>query len=188
MLTPHKVIYYLSVTNVDYNHNFVYNYINTEKSDRKVVIQMKKIISAIFLLLSLTFIFSSCASETVSIEDYEWQMRTVMGGNIETVQIEDDLIVAVGEHDELYPEAKIVDLTLIAKDGKITITDKTNGKSYTGTYKVQQKTPKGTAYEITINGQDGYATVAPTEYYDGSEVPTLPINLGEYSLYFIPKK
>lgn len=149
---------------------------------------MKRIFPTIFLLLSLTFIFSSCTSETISIEDYEWKMRTVMSGNIETAQNEDALIVAVGEPDELYPEAKIVDLTLIAKEGKITITDKTNNKTYTGTYKVQQKTPKGTDYEITINGQDGYATVAPTEYYDGSEVPTLPINLGEYSIYFVPKK
>ena len=149
---------------------------------------MKRVLSTMFLLLSLTFIFSSCASETISIEDYEWQMRTVMSGNIETAQNEDSLIVAVGEPEELYPEAKIVDLSLIAKDGKITITDKTNNKTYTGTYKVQKKTPKGTDYEITINEQDGYATVAPTEYYDGSEIPTLPINLGEYSLYFIPKK
>lgn len=149
---------------------------------------MKKTVLILLGILTITMLLSSCASETISIEDYEWQMRTVMSGNIETTQDEDTLIVAVGEPDELYPEAKIVDLTLIAKDGKITITDQTNNKTYTGTYKVQKKTPKGTDYEITINGQDGYATVAPTEYYDGSEVPTLPINLGEYSLYFIPKK
>lgn len=149
---------------------------------------MKKTVLILLGILTITMLLSSCASETISIEDYEWQMRTAMSGNIETTQDEDTLIVAVGEPDELYPEAKIVDLTLIAKDGKITITDQTNNKTYTGTYKVQKKTPKGTDYEITINGQNGYATVAPTEYYDGSEVPTLPINLGEYSLYFIPKK
>lgn len=149
---------------------------------------MKKTVLILFCILTITMLLSSCATETISIEDYEWQMRTVMSGDIETAQNEDSLIVAVGEPDDLYPEAKIVDLTLIAKDGKITITDKTNNKTYTGTYKVQKKTPKGTDYEITINGQDGYATVAPTEYYDGSEVPILPINLGEYSLYFIPKK
>ena len=149
---------------------------------------MKKILYTVPLMLLFIFSLSSCASETISIEDYEWKMRTVMSGNIETAQNEDALIVAVGEPDELYPEAKIIDLTLIAKEGKITVTDKTNNKTYTGTYEVQQKTPQGTDYEITINGQDGYATVAPTEYYDGSDVPTLPISLGEYSLYFIPKK
>ena len=145
---------------------------------------MKRVLSTVFLLLSLTLLFSSCATKTISIEDYEWQMRTVMSGDIETSQNEDSLVVAVGEPDELHPDAKIVNLTLIAKDGKITINDETNNKTYNGTYKVQQKTPKGTDYEITINGQDGYATVALTEYYDGSEIPTLPINLGEYGLYF----
>lgn len=149
---------------------------------------MKKILYTVTIMILFVLLLSSCASETISIEDYEWQMRTVMSGNIETAQNEDALIVAVGEPDELYPDAKIIDLTLIAKDGKITITDETNNKTYSGIYKIQQKTPKGTDYELTINGQDGYATVAPTEYYDGSEVPTLPINLGEYSLYFIPKK
>lgn len=148
---------------------------------------MKRVLSIAFLLMSLTLLFSSCASETISIEDYEWQMRTVMSGDIETAQDENAFIVAVGEPDEIYPDAKTVDLTLIAKDGKITIKDKTNNKTYRGTYKAQHKTPKGTDYEIKINGQDGNATVAPTEYYDGSDVPTLPINLGEYGLYFTPK-
>lgn len=149
---------------------------------------MKKILYTVTIMILFVLLLSSCASETISIEDYEWQMRTVMSGNIETAQNSDAFIVAVGEPDELYPDAKIVDLTLTAKDGKITIIDETSNKIYSGTYKVRQKTPKGTDYEITINGQDGYATVAPTEYSDGSEIPTLPINLGEYSLYFIPKK
>ena len=129
---------------------------------------------------------SACNSDVVAIEDHEWKMRTVMSNDIEVAQNEDQLVVAVGEADELYPDAKIVDLKLIAKDGSITVTDATNNKTYNGTYKVQQKTPKGTDYEVTIDGVKGYATVAPTEYYDGSEVPTLPINLGEYSLYFTP--
>ena len=146
---------------------------------------MKKVI---FVLLSLALIFalSACGGDVVSIEDYEWKMRTVMRNDIEVAQNEDELVVAVGEENDIHPNAKIVDLKLVAKDGTITVTDVTNNKTYSGTYKVQRKTPKGTDYEVTIDGVKGYATVAPTEYYDGSEVPTLPINLGEYSLYFIP--
>ena len=148
---------------------------------------MKKIIS-LLLMLILVFTLSDCNGDVVSIEDYEWKMRTVMSNDIEAAQNEDELVVAVGEADELYPDTKIVDLKLVAKDGTITLSDETNSKTYTGIYKVQKKTPKGTDYEVTIDGIEGYATVAPTEYYDGSEVPTLPINLGEYSLYFIPVK
>ena len=79
-------------------------------------------------------------------------------------------------------------MTLIAKDGEITVTNETNNKTYKGTYKIQQKTSKSVDYEVIIDGVTGYATVAQTEYYDGSEIPTLPINLGNYSLYFIPSK
>ena len=146
---------------------------------------MKKIIS-LLLMLILVFTLSACNGDVVAIEDYEWKMGAVMRNDIEIAQNEDELVVAVGEEDDIHPNAKIVDLKLVAKDGSITITDATNNKTYSGTYKVQQKTPKGTDYEVTIDGIKGYATVAPTEYYDGSEVPTLPINLGEYSLYFTP--
>lgn len=147
---------------------------------------MKKILAV--LLMSLTvFTFSACNADVVAIEDYEWKLRTVMSNDIETAQYQDELVIAVGEADELYPDAEIVDLTLIAKDGEITITDTTNGKTYNGTYEVQKKTSKGTDYEIIIDGVTGYANISPTEYDDGSEIPTLPINIDGYSLYFIPK-
>lgn len=146
---------------------------------------MKKIIF-LFLILMSIFALSACNGDVVAIEDYEWKMGAVMRNDIEVAQNEDELVVAVGEEDDIHPNAKIVDLKLVANDGTITITDATNNKTYSGTYKVQRKTPKGTDYEVTIGGVKGYATVAPTEYYDGSEVPTLPINLGEFSLYFTP--
>lgn len=148
---------------------------------------MKKIIP-IFLMLTLTFTLSACNSNKIAIEDYEWKMRTVMRNDIEAAQNEDEFVIAVGETDELYPDAEIVDLTLTAKDGEITVTDTTNSKTYSGTYTVMQKTPDGTDYEMTIDGISGYATVAPTGYYDDPEIPTLLINIGDYSIYFIPKE
>ena len=144
---------------------------------------MKKVIS-LFLMLVLVFALSACGGDVMAIEDYEWKLRTVMKNDIVAAQNEYELVVAVGEEDDIHPNAKIVDLKLLAKDGTITITDATNNKTYTGTYKVQKKTPKGTNYEVMIDGIKGFAAVAPTEYHDGSEVPTLPINLGDYSIYF----
>ena len=146
---------------------------------------MKKVL-ALFLLFVVVFSLSACNGDVVALEDYEWKMGAVMRNDIEVAQNEDELVVAVGEEDDIHPNAKIVVLKLVANDGSITVTDATNNKSYSGTYKVQRKTPKGTDYEVTIDGIKGYATVAPTEYYDGSEVPTLPINLGDFSLYFTP--
>lgn len=148
---------------------------------------MKKLLSVFFMSL-IVFALSACNADVVAIEDYEWKMRTVMSNDTEAAQYQDKLVVSVGEADELYPDAEIADLTLTAKDGEITITDTTNGETYNGTYEVMQKTPKGTDYEIIIDGVTGYATVASTEDYDGSEIPILPINIDGYSLYFIPKE
>ena len=145
---------------------------------------MKKV--GLLLVLIMIIMLNGCGDSAIAIEDYEWKMRTVMSNDIEDARDEDKLVIAVGEADELYPDAKIVELTLSAKDGRITVTDVTNNKTYNGSYKVQQNTPKSTDYEVTIDGLQGYATVAQTEYYDGMEEPTLPINLGEYALYFVP--
>ena len=140
---------------------------------------MKRTISTIMLIAVLTITLSACGMGKVKIEDYEWKMRTIMHGEDNQVVVD-----AVGEYDTAHPEAKIVEMTLVAKDGKITITDHTNNKTYEGTYKVEQKTPAGTDYKVTIDGKEGYATVAMTTYADGAEEPTLPINLGTHSIYF----
>ena len=118
----------------------------------------------------------------VKIEDYEWKMRTIMHGEDNQVVVD-----AVGEDDPAHPEAKIIEMTLVAKDGKITITDVSNNKTYEGTYTVSGRNPEGTDYHITIDGKSGYAAVAMTTYADGSEEPTLPISLDGYSMYFYAK-
>lgn len=129
----------------------------------------------------LVIALTACGASNMKIENYEWKMRTVMRNNTELD------VPAVGKEDVAHPESKIVDLTLVAKDGKITITDATNNRTYEGTYSVSGKNPKGTDYEITIDGKEGHATVAMTTYADEKEEPTLPINLGDYSIYFYAK-
>ena len=140
---------------------------------------MKRIKSILILLTALTLALSACGMGKVKIEDYEWKMRTIMHGEDNQVVVD-----AVGEYDTAHPEAKIVDMILTAKDGKITITDNTNNKTYEGTYTVEQKTPAGNDYKVTIDGKECYATVAMTTYADGTEEPTLPISLGTHSIYF----
>ncbi len=138
-----------------------------------------KHVSVYLLITVLLLLCSSCGTDVPAIENYEWKMRSVM--HAENGQL---IVDAADEENAAYPEAKLVDMRLIAKDGKITITDATNNKTYEGTYTVSGKNPKGTDYHVTLDGIEGYATVAMTTYSDGGEEPTLPINLGEYSLYF----
>ena len=140
---------------------------------------MKKIVSILLLAATLIFALSACGMGKPKIEDYEWKMRTI--AHIEGEQVVYD---AAAEEITVHPEATIIEMTLVAKDGKITITDVTNNKTYEGTYTVSGRNPEGTDYHITIDGKSGYAGVAMTKYADGSEEPTLPISLDGYSMYF----
>ncbi|MBR3681504.1 MAG: hypothetical protein IKL79_05830 [Clostridia bacterium] len=139
---------------------------------------MRKAIS-IILVAAFVILLSACSAEKPKIEDYEWKMRIV-------THVEDGRIIydAADEEADTYEGASIVEMTLVASDGKITLTDLTNGKAYTGSYTVSGKNPEGTDYRITLDGKTGYATVAMTTYADGREEPTLPISLDGYSIYF----
>ena len=141
---------------------------------------MKKIISILLLNTMFILLLSSCGISKPKIEDYEWKMRTIMHAKDNQVVYD-----ALEEEEiETHPEAKIIEMTLVAKDGKITITDVTNNVTYKGIYTVSGNNPKGTDYSITIDGKSGYAGVAMTTYADGTEEPTLPITLDGYSMYF----
>ncbi len=93
-------------------------------------------------------------------------------------------VLAVGESDVAYPEAKIIDMTLTALDGHITVTDNTNNAVYEGTYIEESSDAESTIYKIVLDGKEGYATVSSTIYEDDTSVRTLPINLGNYAIYF----
>ncbi len=140
---------------------------------------MKKAFSLFLIALLLVLPLSSCNLGGPEIEDYEWHMRVAM-------HIEDGVVMydAVGEQDAAHPDAKVIKMTLLAKNGQVTITDNTNGTTYEGVYTVSGRNPGGTDYYITVDGKMGNAAVAMTTYLDGREEPTLPISLGGYSLYF----
>lgn len=138
---------------------------------------MKKIIPVLCICI-LVMIFSACGKDEIKIEDYEWKLRTAANINTE------NLVVAVGEKDEAYPDAKVVDVVLTAKDGELVITDKTNDETYEGAYEEMLITDSSEDYKIIIKGKDGYATVAYTTYADGTKELTLPITIDGYDMYF----
>ncbi len=136
--------------------------------------------AAVFLVLSLFIVLlASCGRSRPCIEEYEWHLKSAM--RVENNQL---VVVATDGADNLHPEAIVVDVVLVASNGNITIQDKTNKKTYTGTYKTEGKTPDGAEYSVKINGLEGRAGAAMTTYYDGTKEPTLPISIGGYSLYF----
>lgn len=132
------------------------------------------------LLLVLLLILTGCGSSKVpQIEDYTWVMTSVQsveaGGQA----------VAYGERGSSTLEtAKQIVLLCRAEEGSMTLIDQTNHKTYTGTYQLSKDSPQGAIYEVTIEGQEGYAATAMTTYQDGSQDPTLIFNLGDYAVNF----
>lgn len=136
----------------------------------------------ILIILSFSLAaFCGCSSKP-SIEDYEWTLRVAMHGDGNTLVID-----AVESGYPTDTDARVVDVTLTARDGIITVIDKTNSKAYTGTYRSEGKNPEGESYKIELDGKEGHATVAFTTYASQEKEPTLPISICGYSLYFYAK-
>ena len=82
----------------------------------------------------------------------------------------------------LFDFSKEVELTLEAKDGKLLIVDKTNEKTYEGTYTINHgkhgrfRVFKNKTYAVVINGLDGTANFSTNR--------TLFVSIDGYGLYF----
>lgn len=146
---------------------------------------MKKRTVLTFILTLLLISLIGCKELSIDspkIYENDWKMDSVI--YFDDTQYS---VLAVGESDVAYPEAKIIDMTLTALDGHITVTDNTNNAVYEGTYIEESSDAESTIYKIVLDGKEGYATVSSTIYEDDTSVRTLPINLGNYAIYFYEK-
>ena len=132
----------------------------------------------ISLLFAVLLFLTGCNNSQVpKIDEYDWVMTSVQSIDA------DGQAIAFGERgSSTLPSAQQVDLTCKAENGNLTLTDQTNNKTYTGTYKLTQTDPKSNIYEVVVDGKEGMAVVAMTTYHDGSQAPTFIINLGDYTI------
>ena len=84
-------------------------------------------------------------------------------------------------NDPMYISSKPVELTLTAKGGKLRLTDKTNGKTYLGTYESSgsfgsRRGVPNRRYNVVIDGIEG------TAYF--SSTKTLLLSIDGYYLTF----
>ena len=134
------------------------------------------------LLALLLVLLTGCSSKTPKIDEYTWVMTSVQsmeaGGQA----------VAYGEGGSSTLEGtKQIELVCEAQGGNLTLTDRTNDRTYTGTYQQSQRDSKSTMYEVDVDGTSGVAVAAMTTYQDGTQDPTLIFNLGDYTVNFFAK-
>ena len=134
------------------------------------------------LLAFLLVLLTGCSSKTPKIDEYTWVMTSVQsieaGGQA----------VAYGEGGSSTLEgAKQIELVCEAQGGNLTLTDRTNDRTYTGTYQQSQRDSKSTIYEVNVDGTSGVEVAAMTTYQDGTQDPTLIFNLGDYTVNFFAK-
>ena len=134
------------------------------------------------LLAFLLVLLTGCSSKTPKIDEYTWVMTSVQsieaGGQA----------VAYGEGGSSTLEgAEQIELVCEAQGGNLTLTDRTNDRTYTGTYQQSQRDSKSTIYEVNVDGTSGVAVATMTTYQDGTQDPTLIFNLGDYTVNFFAK-
>ena len=79
----------------------------------------------------------------------------------------------------LYKFSKPIELTLEADDGKLILTDTTNGNIYEGTYKVKSWGKHiNQSYTVVIDGVEGTANIS------SKFGRTLFVSIGDYYLHF----
>ncbi|MCI7159929.1 MAG: hypothetical protein MR999_11085 [Flintibacter sp.] len=134
------------------------------------------------LLALLLVLLTGCSSKAPKIDEYTWVMTSVQsmeaGGQA----------VAYGEKGSSTLEgAKQIELVCEAEGGNLTLTERTNDRTYTGTYQQSQRDSKSTIYEVSVDGTSGVAVAAMTTYQDGTQDSTLIFNLGDYTVNFFAK-
>lgn len=140
----------------------------------------KIIVAVVTLAVILTVAASltACRTEEYVVENHDWQFKFAQSS--ETGEV----IFCSEEFAEGFPDAKIMEMTAKAENGKLIATDGENEMVFT--YAVEKAVPgESTIYNIADeNGIKGNASVGKTTYVDGSAEYTLIISFEGRAFYF----
>lgn len=130
------------------------------------------------VILTVAASLTACQTEEYVVENHDWQFKFAQSS--ETGEV----IFCSEEFAEGFPDAKIMEMTAKAENGKLIATDGENEMVFT--YAVEKAVPgESTIYNIADeNGIKGNASVGKTTYADGSAEYTLIISFEGRAFYF----
>lgn len=141
-----------------------------------------KITVAVIMLavvIAVAASLTACRTEEYVVENHDWQFKFAQSS--ETGEV----IFCSEEFAEGFPDAKIMEMTAKAENGKLIATDGEN-EIILVWYTVEKAVPgESTIYDIADeNGIKGNASVGKTTYADGSAEYTLIISFEGRAFYF----
>ncbi len=143
---------------------------------------MKRMLLIIISALISIAILSGCSAKN-KIEDREWIM-TIAQNDTGIVAHHPSESIEFGNNTASVP----TELICSADDGKLTLTDKTNGKTYQGSYeKLDDEEDERVNYSVRIGNTDGTAIITTASSLDGEEYFNLIIVVGSYAINFKAK-
>ncbi len=141
---------------------------------------MKRIIYLVMMICMIGI--TGCSLDMKEIEDYPWKLNIIQTTEQGKVIYYSEANTIDGK--ETWPEARIMELVVNAKEDKIIITDTLNDIDYEGTYYKADNTGTAICYRLEFGGKDCIAEVSYTNEINGKKYPTLVISNSEYILYF----
>lgn len=115
------------------------------------------------------------------IEKYSWTLHTARQSKTQLVVAHHPDYDLSANPRVLFANSKPVALTCEAKGGALTITDKTNGKTYTGTYEVNLLGGNSRRRcKMAIDGKEGTMQLTDTNFFH----PMMLMIIDGYQIYF----
>lgn len=140
----------------------------------------KKIYNVIILALIMIFTFTACGEIDIKIEDHIWNLVTVQSTE------NNGAIIAYNPNFNLedYEGVTVIEISLSAENGKLTINDKVNNATYDGTYTVTDNSFKSMIFTVSVGEKEGTAVLSDTYYKDDKTFSTLILSIDDYILTF----
>lgn len=133
----------------------------------------------IIIVVAVTCIFTYFTS----VERYDWVLAYAFDNEYPGIIIAHQKGVDVSDN-ERYATSEEVDVVMELSFGRLTITDKTHGKVYEGTYKLKTRGRRGrpSSYKITIGDSEGTMT-----HNSVGGIRQMNMAIDGYAIYFVKK-
>lgn len=146
---------------------------------------MKKSIKTVAICLTLLSLIMLCGcssgNENLSIDNHTWEFNIVQNSKGE-------IIYCNSKNQDLYEDAKVLDIWNSIKDGVILISNNDTQETFYMNYETNQINSENYIYDIEYTDDnetiDGSAVVGITTKENENDEYTLIISIDGYSIYF----